>query len=143
MQTPNVEILSPPADPKPWEAIADGEFAIVELFGHTTLIGRIAEVERFGVKMLAIEPLFNGALLGTVFHGGATIYRLTPCSREVAWERQPREDYQLPPAVRAIVPPALLPAPVQPPARYRPDGEPIEDHDDDEDHGDLDDDDTF
>ena len=25
-----------------------GEYAIVELFGHTTLVGRISEIERFG-----------------------------------------------------------------------------------------------
>ena len=31
-----------------------GEYAIVELFGHTTLVGRIAEVERFGAKMMAL-----------------------------------------------------------------------------------------
>jgi len=106
-----IEVMPPPADPKPWEVIPEGDYAIVELFGHTTLIGRIAEVERFGAKMLAMEPLFNGALLDAVFHGGAAIYRLTPCSREVAWNKQPRQDYQLPPSVRAIVPPSLLPAP--------------------------------
>jgi len=116
-----IEVMPPPVDPKPWEAIAEGDYAIVELFGHTTPIGRIAEVERFGTKMLAMEPLFNGALLDTVFHGGATIYRLTPCSRQVAWEKQPKHDYQLPPSIRAVVPAALLPAPEATPARYNGD----------------------
>lgn len=87
-----------------------GEYAIVELFGHSTLVGRIAEIERFGTKMLAMEPLFNDALLPVVFHGGAAIYRLTPCSVEVAWLKQPRHSYELPPAILAIVPPTLLPA---------------------------------
>lgn len=119
----HVEVMPPPADPKPWEAIAEGDFAIVELFGHTTLIGRIAEVERFGAKMLAMEPLFNGALLPAVFHGGAAIYRLTPCSREVAWSKMPRQEYQLPPSVRAIVPAALLPPPTPLPERYTADGD--------------------
>ena len=90
-----------------------GEYAIVELFGHTTLVGRIAEVERFGAKMLAMEPLFNDVLLPPLFHGGAAIYRLTPCSAAVAWKRQPRKSYQLPPAVMAIVPDGLLPHPVE------------------------------
>jgi hypothetical protein len=85
-----------------------GEYAIIELFGHTTLVGRIAEVERFGTKMLAIEPLFDDTLLGVVFHGGAAIYRLTPCSAAVAYARQPRQGYQLPPSIRAILPDALL-----------------------------------
>lgn len=98
---------------QPWEAIADGEYAIVELFGHATLVGRIAEVERFGTKMLAIEPLFNGALLGPIYHGGAAIYRLTPCTRQNAWEHQPRDLWQLPSTVRAVVPTAALPQPAE------------------------------
>lgn len=106
-----------------------GEYAIVELFGHTTLIGRIVEVERFGTKMLAIEPLFNDALLGPVFHGGASIYRLTPCSAEIAWARQPRSDYQLPPAIRATVPPALLERPAAT-VDVQTDDEPAADPDD-------------
>lgn len=88
-----------------------GEYAIVELFGHTTLVGRIAEVERFGAKMMAIEPLFRGELLPAVFHGGAAIYRLTPCSAEVAFARGPQHEYQLPLPIRAIVPTAMLEAP--------------------------------
>jgi hypothetical protein len=84
--------------------LPDGDYAIVELFGHTTLVGRIEEVQRFGTKMLAIQPLFDGELLGPILHGGAAIYRLTPCSREIAWDRQPTRGYQLPAAIRAIVP---------------------------------------
>ncbi len=93
------------------ETYPDGEYAIVELFGHTTLVGRIAEVERFGAKMLAIEPLFKGEFLPAVFHGGAAIYRLTPCSASVAFTRSPQHGYQLPPSILAIVPATLLPAP--------------------------------
>jgi len=85
----------------------DGDFCILELFGHTTLVGRYCEVERFGTKMLAIEPLFNGTLLPAVFHGGAAIYRLTPCSVEIAYKTR---GYQLPPSIYAIVPVELLPA---------------------------------
>ena len=96
---------------KPWEAIADGDYAIVELFGHTTLVGRITEIERFGTKMLAIETLFNGKLLAPIYHGGAAVYRLVPCARETAWKHQPMSLWQLPPPVRAVVPPEALPAP--------------------------------
>lgn len=85
-----------------------GEYAIVELFGHTTLVGRIAEVERFGAKMLAIEPLFRGALLPVIFHGGASIYRLTPCSPKTAAAHQPAQAWALPPAVRTLLPRALI-----------------------------------
>jgi hypothetical protein len=92
-----------------------GDYCIVELFGHVTLVGRYTEVEQFGTKMLAIEPLFDGTLLPVAFHGGAAIYRLTPCSAKVAFEQQPTHTYQLPLAIKAIVPAALLPTPA--PAR--------------------------
>lgn len=98
----------PPENAKPWEAVEDGEYAIVELFGHTTLVGRVAEVERFGAKMLALEPIFAGKLMGPIYHGGAAIYRLTPCSRQIAWERQHKEGWSLPPTIRAVAPPALI-----------------------------------
>lgn len=72
------------AEPEPWEALEPGEYAIIELFGHQTLVGRVEEVERFGAKMMALQVLFRGQLLPAVFHGGAAIYRLTPCAAEVA-----------------------------------------------------------
>jgi hypothetical protein len=87
-----------------------GDYAIVELFGHTTLVGRIAEIERFGTKMLALEPIFRGELLPAVLHGGTAIYRLTRCSAETAFSECPRQPYQLPPAIRVTVPPLLLDA---------------------------------
>src|ERR1700720_1606484 len=68
-----------------------GDYGIVDLFGHTTLAARIAEIKPFGTKMLAIEPMFNGEMLPVVFHGGAAIYRLTPCSYEIAAARQPTQ----------------------------------------------------
>lgn len=86
-----------------------GDYCIVELFGRVTLVGRYKEVEQFGTKMMAIEPLFQDTLLPVVFHGGAAIYRLTPCEPEVARKHQPTHGYQLPPAIRANVPDALLP----------------------------------
>lgn len=94
----------------PWESVQDGEYAIVELFGHTTLIGRVTEVECFGAKMMAIEVLFGGKLLRPIYHGGAAIYRMTPCSRLIAWERQHKEIWTLPPTIRAVIPLELLPA---------------------------------
>ena len=105
---PAVEVL-PPVEP--WASLPAGEWAIVELFGHTTLVGRVLEVERFGAKMLAIQPLFKGALLTEVLHGGGAIYRFTQCSARVAWERQPKHEYNLPAAIQAIIPPAMLAAP--------------------------------
>lgn len=93
------------------EAMAQGEWAIVEILGHRTLVGRIVEVERFGTKMMQIEPLFSGELLEPIFHAGASLYAVTPCSPAVAWARQPRSDYQLPGSIRARLPVPELPPP--------------------------------
>ena len=91
------------------DALPPGEYAIIELMGHQTLVGRVTEVERFGTKMLALEPLFNGHLLPVLFQGGPSIYRLTPCAADVAWARQPKATYQLPPSIVATLPPTALP----------------------------------
>ncbi len=108
-----------------------GEYAFVELFGHTTLVGRIAEVERFGTKMMAIEPVFRDELLPAVFHGGAAIYRFTPCTPDAARAHQPTSEWQLPAPIRSIIPAALLEAP--PTVKIEADED--EDEDEDEDQG--------
>jgi len=81
-----------------------GEYAIVEVLGHRTLVGRVAEVERFGTKLLAIEPIFKDALLPAALVGGSSIYQFTSCSAEIAFARQPRERYQLPTSISATLP---------------------------------------
>lgn len=88
--------------------LPDGEYAIVELMGHTTIVGRCAEIERFGTKLLAIEPIWEGGLLPTTFRGGSSIYAFTPCSKEVAQKRAATRLHQLPAAVAAAMPPLLL-----------------------------------
>lgn len=98
-------LIEPPKIVEPTAAdLPDGEYAIAEIMGHSTMIGRFAEVERFGTKMLAIEPIWQNKLLPAVFVGGSSLYRFTPCSREVAFKRQPRFNSQLPDAVRATLP---------------------------------------
>lgn len=85
-----------------------GEYAIVEIFGRICLTGRIAHVERFGASMLALEAIFRGQLLPPVFQSGASIYRLTPCTAEVAFARSSNSLWELPEAMRAALPPPLL-----------------------------------
>jgi hypothetical protein len=69
-------------------------------------------------------------MLPASFHGGAAIYRLTPCDRQVAWAKQPQQLYQLPGAIAATVPLAALP-PGQLPLDLE--GREIDDRDDDRD----------
>lgn len=88
-----------------------GDYAIVEALGHRTLIGRVDEVDRFGTKMLQIEPLFGDVMLPPVLLGGSSIYQFTPVSPEVAFRKRPTTRYSVPEAIMAIIPAAALPAP--------------------------------
>jgi hypothetical protein len=67
--------------------LPDGVYAIVELLGHQTIIGRVEEVTRFGAAMMQIEPIYAGKLLAPILQGGGSLYRFTQCSREVAARR--------------------------------------------------------
>jgi len=91
-------------------SMPEGEYAIVEALGHRTLIGRVAEVERFGTKMLQVEPLFGSVMLDPVLLGGSSIYQFTPCSAETAYARRPQQVHQICASVLAIVPPVALPS---------------------------------
>lgn len=90
--------------------LPEGDFAIVEALGHRTLVGRIAEVERFGTKMLQIEPFFGEMMLGPVLLGGGSIYQLTPCTAQIAFARRPTQRYNLPPSLAATIPAIALPS---------------------------------
>ena len=92
------------AEPTGAPAHPAGEYAIVEVLGHRTIVGRISEVQRFGATLMAIEPIWQDELLSAVLVGGGSIYQLTPCSAAVAFELQPRQHYQLPPSVAVTVP---------------------------------------
>ena len=98
--------------------LPDGSYAIVELMGHQKMVGRVEEVEEFGIKMLKVEALFNGMLLDPVLQHPQALYRISPCSAQVAWDRQPRQAYYLPDALRARLTPAQLPPPSPTPTDY-------------------------
>lgn len=54
------------------------EWAKVELMGHRVRVGRVSEVDRFGAKMLCIEPVEDdGATGATEFYGAAAIFCVT------------------------------------------------------------------
>lgn len=88
----------------------EGEYAIVEVQGHRTLVGRICEIDRFGAKLLQVEPLFNEVMLGPVLIHGSMLYQLTPCSSAVAFQRRPTRNYELPASIFATVPATALPS---------------------------------
>lgn len=60
-------------------------WAIVELFGHVKLAGRVSEADQFGTKMLRLDvPAIGDAPSFTTFKGGSALYAVTPCTEEVA-----------------------------------------------------------
>ncbi|OZA21397.1 MAG: hypothetical protein B7X90_01930 [Novosphingobium sp. 17-62-19] len=79
-------------------------YAVVEQLGHATLIGRVEQVERFGVQFLQIEPLFKDWMLPPILLGGASLYRFTPCTPATAWNMRAKYCHELPPSVCALVP---------------------------------------
>lgn len=89
----------------------EGDYAIVEALGHRTLVGRVAEVERFGTKMCQIEPLFADVMLGPVLLSGTSLYQFTPCTPQQAYARRYKNEYGLPRAICDTLPEAARPAP--------------------------------
>lgn len=98
-------------EPAPTIELPEGEYAIVEMMGHRKMIGRISEIEKFGAKFMALEPVLNGALLPPVLIGGPSIYAVTPCDAAAALRNQPKREWELPESLRATLLPDALPAP--------------------------------
>lgn len=97
-----------------------GEYAIVECLGHRTLVGRTSEVERFGTKMLAVEPIFRNELLPAVLIGGSSLYAFTPCSADVAFAHQAGYR-ELPASIRSTIPALAPPSPEDEEPEFNPD----------------------
>jgi hypothetical protein len=60
-------------------------FAILELFGHRRLAGRVRSVEVAGAGMFRIDiPASDGSVAATQFYAPAAVFSLTPTTEEVA-----------------------------------------------------------
>lgn len=73
------------------------KYAVVEVFGHRRLVGRVSEVERYGSKMLRIDIPTDGDFdkgFITQFYGGASIFCETPTTLEMV--RQEHRPYAPP-----------------------------------------------
>lgn len=68
----------------------EGKYAKVEMMGHRTLWGRISEVEIAGGKMLKVEPIVGGKIVGETLINSASLYALTPCSAAKAFAGAPQ-----------------------------------------------------
>jgi hypothetical protein len=60
-------------------------WAVVELMGHVKSAGLVSEENHFGTVMLRLDiPEVGDKPARTEFYGGSAIYRVTPCTEEVA-----------------------------------------------------------
>ena len=58
------------------------EYAVIEIFGHRRLAGRIMEVEQYGTKLLRIDVPKDGKFengFTSQMYGGASLFSVTPC----------------------------------------------------------------
>lgn len=61
-----------------------GVWGILELMGHVKLGGFITQEELFGTKVGRIDVPGPNGTITTQYFGGGSLYRLTPCTAEVA-----------------------------------------------------------
>lgn len=60
------------------------EWAIVELMGHVRMAGLVSEEQHFGATLGRIDIPRGDTEFATQFFGGGSVYRISPCSEEVA-----------------------------------------------------------
>ncbi len=64
------------------QAEAEPVYAVIEVFGHRRLTGRITEVEQYGTKLLRIDIPEKGKFengFKSQLYGGASLFSVTHC----------------------------------------------------------------
>lgn len=60
-------------------------WAIIEIFGHTQIAGKVTEASIGGCSFLRVDvPECNDQPAFTKFYGNGAIYSMTPCGEQVA-----------------------------------------------------------
>lgn len=82
---------------------AFNEWALVELFGHQKIVGKVSEATLAGGAFLRVDvPAFNKEPAFTRFYGPSAIYSINPVSEDIArglmerYRNVPVERYELP-----------------------------------------------
>jgi hypothetical protein len=61
------------------------EWALVELFGHQKIVGKVSEATLAGGAFLRVDvPAFNGEAAFTRFYGPGAIYSINPVTEDIA-----------------------------------------------------------
>lgn len=83
------------------------QWCIVELMGHVRIAGRVSEQALFGVALGRIDIPTRAGGFTTQYFGGASVYRMTPTTEEIARqvglhnEPEPVHRWELPAPVTA------------------------------------------
>ena len=79
------------------------EWALVELFGHQKIVGRVSEATLAGGAFLRVDvPALNDSPAFTRFYGPGAIYSINPVSEDVArgmcaqYRNEPVSRWELP-----------------------------------------------
>ena len=79
------------------------EWALVELFGHQRIVGKVSEATLAGGAFLRVDvPGFNGEKAFTRFYGPSAIYSLSPVDETIArglmerYRNEPVSRFELP-----------------------------------------------
>ncbi len=85
----------------PADATREGEWVLLEIFGHRRHFGLLTEIERFGSKLARMDEYRPGEdqPANTHYYGGAAIFSITPITEDSA-RRQTA--YFTPPAVQSL-----------------------------------------
>ena len=60
-------------------------WAIIEIFGHTQIAGKVSEASIGGCSFIRVDvPECDGKPAFTKFYGNGAIYSMTPCGEEIA-----------------------------------------------------------
>ena len=78
-------------------------YALVELFGHQKIVGKVTESVIAGGAFLRVDvPASNGAAAFTRFYGPGAVYSINPISEEIArglivqYRHEPVSRFELP-----------------------------------------------
>lgn len=85
------------------EKSAFNEWALVELFGHNKIVGKVSEATLAGGAFLRVDvPSYNGQPAFTRFYGPGAIYSINPVTEEIArglmdqYRHEPVSRFELP-----------------------------------------------
>lgn len=97
-------------------------WAILEIFGHTQIAGKVTEASIGGCSFLRVDvPEHEGKPAFTKFYGQGAVYSMTPCSEEAARAALKH----IMPAPVSVWMPELKEIPAPNAAEYKNTGEPF------------------